>query len=391
MKLRNLLTLILIGIYSISFSQSIEFREHEINSKFLKEKRLINVGLPKNYDINKNYPFVYILDGELLFDYANGALSFLANYEESIPNSIVIGISNTSRFRDMGLPINSKETATHINFINFIEKEVFPLIDENYGSQKFKILYGWSLGAQFSASIFSTRVDLFDGYILSGFLQNKYLFENYFSTYPNTTKIHKFLYASLEGVDMIPAYPDALEYFSKYKALYSDLSKFPKLKVKIENEERLNHDQVFTESLKKGMRFIFSDFFNNKALKDSLIVVNNYDDFESYNDIIKTYYKGSFSIPESFFINKVYSIRSSDRSKKSTIQAISVLDKGLTIHPNSAELLHSLSLCFLLNNNFGEAEGKHEMALKNEKNINNKIQYIQVFDRLLKRVSAEGK
>tara|TARA_B110001452_G_C15241515_1_gene429917 strand:- start:6641 stop:7813 length:1173 start_codon:yes stop_codon:yes gene_type:complete len=388
MTSKTFLTLVFIGLYSLSYSQSKTYREHEINSEFLKEKRIINVGLPKNYDANKKYPFVYVLDGEYIFDYAKAALGMLADFEVSIPNSIVIGISNTARFKDLGLPRNAKRPATHINFLNFIEKELFPLIEKNYGTQKFKILYGWSLGAQFSASIFSTRVDLFDGYIVSGFLQNKYLHENYFNTLPKNIKTHKYLYGSIEGIDIISFYPNALEYFGKYKTVFSDISELTKLKVKFKNEETLNHDQVFMTSFKKGMRFIFSDFFDNLDASKNLTLSND-ELLDSYTNTITTYYNNSFSIPESVFVNKAYAISSSDKSDDAIIQAISILKKGLTIHGNSTELLHSISMYNLLNKNFIEAEAYHEKVLKNELNSNNKLQYITEYKRVHKRVSAK--
>jgi len=388
MTSKTFLTLVFIGLYSLSYSQSKTYREHEINSEFLKEKRIINVGLPKNYDANKKYPFVYVLDGEYIFDYAKAALGMLADFEVSIPNSIVIGISNTARFKDLGLPRNAKRPATHINFLNFIEKELFPLIEKNYGTQKFKILYGWSLGAQFSASIFSTRVDLFDGYIVSGFLQNKYLHENYFNTLPKNIKTHKYLYGSIEGIDIISFYPNALEYFGKYKTVFSDISELPKLKVKFKNEETLNHDQVFMTSFKKGMRFIFSDFFDNLDASKNLTLSND-ELLDSYTNTITTYYNNSFSIPESVFVNKAYAISSSDKSDDAIIQAISILKKGLTVHGNSTELLHSISMYNLLNKNFIEAEAYHEKVLKNELNSNNKLQYITEYKRVHKRVSAK--
>ena len=388
MTSKTFLILVFIGLYFFSHSQSIAYREHEINSEFLKEKRLINVGLPKNYDVNKNYPFVYVLDGEYIFEYANAALGILADFEASIPNSIVIGISNTARFRDLGLPRNAKRPATHINFLNFIEKELFPLIEKNYGTQKFKILYGWSLGAQFSASIFSTRVDLFDGYIVSGFLQNKYLHENYFNTLPENIKTHKYLYASIEGIDISSFYPNALEYFTKYKTLFADASEFSKLKVKFENEETLNHDQVFMTSFKKGMKFIFSDFFKNLDTPENLTLSND-ELFDSYTNSITTNYNNSFSIPESVFVNKAYAIRSSDKSDDALLQTISILKKGLTIHDNSAELLHETSIYILLNKNFIEAQAHHKKALKNELNSNNKLKYIMEFNSVHKKVSAE--
>ena len=362
---RNVIPFIFIILCSISFSQSVENRAYEIDSEFLKEKRSITVSLPRNYDVQQSYPFVYILDGDFFFDYASGVIKYLADFEELIPNCIVIGIPNTlnSRNRDLYLPRNpTKETLSNSikpieNFTRFIEKEVFPLIENNYGIQKFKIIHGWSLGSQFSAYIFSNKRHLFDGYILSGFLQNEKLFKNYFDLKPpNNLKTHKYLYANMEGVNAKRWYPEPLKYFKKYETLVSNTSK---IKVKFKEEKKLNHDQVLFVSLTKGMKFIFSDFFNAVKLKentsekpsDKMLV-------HDYKERIKKYYKESFSIPAFVFINRLHSIQNSNPTENSenTKKNIFLLKEGISIHHNSSYLLRKLSLYNLIDKNFNEAD-----------------------------------
>jgi hypothetical protein len=75
-------------------------------SKILNENREIWVHLPKTYNdssINPaKYPVIYLLDGEINFEYYAGMTDFLskAPYAD-IPECIVVGIKNTERTRDL--------------------------------------------------------------------------------------------------------------------------------------------------------------------------------------------------------------------------------------------------------------------------------------------------
>tara|TARA_B110000261_G_scaffold162617_1_gene206640 strand:- start:1500 stop:2696 length:1197 start_codon:yes stop_codon:yes gene_type:complete len=393
-KFQKLIVICLLGMSSVSISQSIEYREHELYSELLNEKRLIRVGLPKNYDENKTYPFVYLLDGELIFEYATGAVSYLKDFEESIPDCIVIGIPNISRGKDLGLPRKDDDTPTHLNFISFIEKEVFPMIENNYGTQKFKILYGWSLGSQFSASVFSTREDLFEGYIISGLLLSEYLYETHLNTLPKSIPNPTYLHASvegIEGVEISEIYPETLEYFEKYKTLFSEVSHLPNLRLKIGVEKNNSHQDEFTQSFKKGMRFIFSDFFDITNNPDKATAVAPAEIIDSYDKVLETRYNNSFLIPESIFTNEARALYFKKRNKASIEGAASIIEKGLIVHSNSTQLNHQLSMYMILKKDIEGAKEKHKSVLKDESNVINKQLYKVEFERLLLRVNNPEK
>ena len=58
-----------------------------VPSKFLDEERTIYVGLPANYDEQKKYPVVYVLDGDYLFQSTLGLIQF-NSYWEKLPEMI---------------------------------------------------------------------------------------------------------------------------------------------------------------------------------------------------------------------------------------------------------------------------------------------------------------
>src|SRR6476661_3180640 len=113
---------------------------YEIQSAILSEKRTLNIYLPEGYRASDtvHYPVVYLLDGGMDEDFLHIAGLYQFNsfpWINRVPPSIIIGIVNTDRKRDMTYP--TKDTAAkrrypssgHSDkFINFIEKELQPYV-----------------------------------------------------------------------------------------------------------------------------------------------------------------------------------------------------------------------------------------------------------------------
>jgi predicted alpha/beta superfamily hydrolase len=148
----------------------IGFRD-SIKSEVLRETRNILIHLPSDYySSNKSYPIMYQLDGddELLFA-TTAIINRLSQREEIIPEIIVVAIKNTNRSRDMW-PTNTKYyPEPHIagakNFLDFIEKELVPYIENKYRTNENKILCGQSLSAVFTLYALLTKPQLFNSYI----------------------------------------------------------------------------------------------------------------------------------------------------------------------------------------------------------------------------------
>lgn len=93
----------------------------------------IKIYLPASYETNKNLPIIYILDGESLLEKVKN------NLNSSI-EAIVVGIGDfaakeewTRRFADyMPGTICTGAQGKHLDFYNFITRELVPNIDINY-------------------------------------------------------------------------------------------------------------------------------------------------------------------------------------------------------------------------------------------------------------------
>jgi hypothetical protein len=156
---------------SVSGQEAITIGEKYIfHSKVLNEEREVWIKLPAGYhaDESKKYPVVYLLDGRNNFIYTTGLLRQLEN--RSVPKSILVGIINTNRDRDLTPPIaGEKQSDTNEGgankFIEMLEKDMFPYIQEQYRVKEFKTLIGHSIGGLFAVYSLASKPDLFNAYL----------------------------------------------------------------------------------------------------------------------------------------------------------------------------------------------------------------------------------
>jgi predicted alpha/beta superfamily hydrolase len=165
-----------------------------VHSKILNEDRKIYVHSPKldSSDLNKRFPVLYLMDGENHFELLSQYVDYLSRPDVSaIPKMIVVGIPNTQRVRDL-TPTHSvlnyegkpDTTARYISsggnelFLEFLKKELIPIIDSNYKTERYKLFAGHSFGAISSINCLLNHPDMFDAYIAvspSFWWDNEYL------------------------------------------------------------------------------------------------------------------------------------------------------------------------------------------------------------------------
>ncbi|MEO7992003.1 MAG: alpha/beta hydrolase-fold protein [Chryseolinea sp.] len=147
-------------------------RVEKLNSSILKEERKIWIYSP-SYDRPQNanterYPVLYLLDAEEHF-YAT--VGMIKQMRGRWPEMIVVGITNTSRSRDLtptsknAKGIADANTGGGDQFMNFIEKELMPHIDSLYPSAPYRIFSGHSLGGLTVVHTLLNKPDLFNAYI----------------------------------------------------------------------------------------------------------------------------------------------------------------------------------------------------------------------------------
>ncbi|WP_241485273.1 alpha/beta hydrolase [Psychroserpens damuponensis] len=147
-----------------------------IKSSILNEERTCLISIPDSYndstEVAKKYPIIILLDGYTHFKTASGIVHFMSsnrNRNNLMPESIIIAIVNIDRERDFTVTkIKTKRPNTMgggRKFLNFIEKELIPYVDENYRTEPSRTLVGHSLGGLLTLNSYMDKNSVFDSYI----------------------------------------------------------------------------------------------------------------------------------------------------------------------------------------------------------------------------------
>lgn len=176
--IKAICTIIILGLghfYAFSQSYLLEIGEKDsLYSQILQEERSIWIKYPKyfNKESSKEYPVVYILDGETQMR----ALDAVCTYYEGhyLPDMILVGISNSeNRMRDLttsemkmryGWPVNEETGGADI-FTKFLESELIPYIDSILPTTSYRTLIGHSFGGLFTINTLINNGHLFNNYI----------------------------------------------------------------------------------------------------------------------------------------------------------------------------------------------------------------------------------
>lgn len=150
-----------------------------IESKILNETRRVWVYVPGGAlnDITgpKNYPVLYLLDGDAHFLSMVGMVQQFSR-NTLCPEMIVVGITNTDRTRDlttshMAGPIRLMGNAVaptsggSDKFMAFIEKELMPYIESKYPVQPYKVFVGHSFGGLTVINALINHSHMFSAYL----------------------------------------------------------------------------------------------------------------------------------------------------------------------------------------------------------------------------------
>lgn len=162
--------------YPVKYKGSVDERyliSSEVNSTFK-----LNIYLPISYNESEDiYPIMILTDACLGSGIAQTTFDLLT-WKKTIPEVIVIGIDypytdmtqlQRYRFRDM-MPthVEGYEPSGEADkFINFIEKELFPYIQNNYRVDTTdRAFYGHSAGGNLGSHILLEKPYLFNRYVI---------------------------------------------------------------------------------------------------------------------------------------------------------------------------------------------------------------------------------
>ena len=159
MKKYTLNTLLFFLTFNLLSSQNLDSLyvsrlNDTIISKYLNEKRAIEIQLPRSYEteVDKNYPLMIVLDGDYMFNIVSGSVDYLS-YWGDIPENLVVGINQKdTRFQDSSVFDNITFTpiSSTASFYDFIVNELIPYFSKNYRVSNFKVIVGQERTANFA-------------------------------------------------------------------------------------------------------------------------------------------------------------------------------------------------------------------------------------------------
>mgnify|MGYP001173431607 FL=1 len=124
-----------------------------ILSKFLNQKRNIEIQLPRTYNVEleKKYPLIIVLDGDYMFNMVAGSVDYLSYWGE-IPENLIVGLNQKeTRFKDTSVFDNLTYTpiTSTASFYDFIVNELIPYISKNFRISAFRVIIGQERTANF--------------------------------------------------------------------------------------------------------------------------------------------------------------------------------------------------------------------------------------------------
>ncbi|MGE5681516.1 MAG: alpha/beta hydrolase-fold protein [Bacillota bacterium] len=352
-----------------------------IESKVLNETRDIFIHLPDSYRLTKDkYPVLYILDGENNFNFTVANVQFL-NRIGKIPEMIVVGIPNTSRNRDF-TPVKVPElplSGGGDNFLSFLKDELIPRIDNEYRTNRYRILEGHSLCGMFAFYTMFKEPELFNAYIaVSPWVihNNNFIVDYVKSSLEKKIPGNKIVYFSAGSLEL----PDFLTTLNSFVDMIK--SRAPEnLQWKYELIENEDHGSVLPPTVHRGLMNLYKDWeLPETAIRSGLAsIMDHYKKLSS-----KFGYE--IEIPE-FLLNAAgYSLIRNGLLDK----AVEVFKKNVELYPLSPNTHDSLGEAFERSNQPKLALECYRQAYKlaRESNDINLETFKSNYERTAKQVSS---
>ena len=347
----------------------------KISSKVLNEDRNIFIYLPAGYENSEErYPVLYLLDGGGHFHHGSGIVQFMS-LNGLMPQTIVVAIPNTARNRDFTPTVDKgmRVAGGADNFLDFLQNELIPMIDAKYRTHKYRILFGHSLTAMFTAYTLATHPTLFDAYIAA----SPYLQYDDEITIKKTKELctpeslkNKILYITVGDE---PPYFASLDKYSKFlNSLDTREFQFKYEIMKTDNHMSIPHKTIY-----QGLEFIFDGWQIPAEKATSLASIQ-----EHYRNLTDKF--GFIIKPSEFLLNRLgYEYL----GKADYENAIDVFKTNVELYPNSDNVYDSLGEAYEKSGKLKLAVASYKIAV--EKGTTAQSRNLEIYKKNLKRVQDQ--
>lgn len=161
---------ILLSIFAIFWvlKTTAQIKSETFESLSLQERRILQFYIPEDYNPEKRYPLVVVLDAERLFDQVVSVSRYYSKYQ-GMPESIIVGVNQEAgqmRWEDCAFnPETGLPTQKGAQFFDFISLELIPGLSEKYNLAPFKMFVGYDITANFGNYFILNQNSPFKAYI----------------------------------------------------------------------------------------------------------------------------------------------------------------------------------------------------------------------------------
>jgi uncharacterized protein len=326
------------------------YLQHTFKSEIMGEERSILVHVPASYSqSDEKYPVVYILDANPQNAMMVGIVDQQARAGQ-IPETIVVGIQNTNRNFDLTpTPMTFPgERGNGEKFMQFVEKELVPMIEKSYRTQPFRMFAGHSFGGLMVVYSFATRPDLFNAYIASSpalHWDNRVVIKRAEETFKQKRDFKKTMFMSIANeqgfIDDANAFRDVLKKASP-KGFEYEFRQF-------KDED---HSWASLVAYYAGLRKIFAGW---KPVETA-----TFEELESHYKELSKRFGYKILIPETAFGR----IGGQFVQANQLTQAIDIFKKAVETYPNSAAAYNALGIIYERNNQSKLAKENYEKSFR---------------------------
>lgn len=345
----------------------------KLNSGILNEERELIIYIPASYEFsNQDYPVLYLLDGEAHFHHATGIVQFLSS-QGLMPEMIVVSVVNTDRNKDFTpTKLSQRHTSGGADkFMDFFQKELFPMMDSKYRTSDYRILMGHSLGGAFATYALLERPSMFNSYIsISPYLMydNNYLIRQTIEKLKPKYDRNIYFYMTVGNE---PTYFETLDFFAKTLE-----EKSPKnLNFKYDKRMEDNHGSSPHLTIYNGLLFIFSDWkLDEETISGGMKAIDKH-----YKSLSETY-GVEMNAPEPFINLLGYRYL----AEKNFEEAIKIFKENVKRYPESSNVYDSLGEAYEKSGNKEKAKENYSkaVALGKKTNSPNLNIYLQNLERV---------
>jgi len=293
------------------------------------------VHLPEGYeDSKKDYPVIYMMNGQSISAFANAAATLDNLSNERTPDMILIGISNTgvaSGYRSC--PDDSGNVKPGDSFGKFLKEDLIPEIKRNFRTNNYKILFGQSNAGLFVLYNLMSYPDLFNAYVVAspmfGWCPQFYQ-DNIRIFLRNNPLLNKKLYVSYGDLD----YVEVLRYIDDFKEV---LKQSPAgFQCRVDLIENAGHVPYFT--LNNALLYLFSECTLNAEMKKL-----NISEIKSHFEKLSADY--GFTVAPKAGV--LFDLAIDMKNEKELEKAVELFKYLISLYPGSEIYHHVLGLTYL--------------------------------------------